>query len=887
MDNLQEICDYLKTITKLTNNCHKESIDWQTFDEIVSEVCHLCDNDLNFADIYSTIESDLNELMADQTLDGRSRGLWRSADAMIRCIVLLNPLNAEELVSNQNFMTIRLTVIKVISMTIIPYVSQHFQRITELFLTIDGNGLTQTDRQLISRQFVLNLTTILIRLLNAKSLISRILLEDCFAPLMASLMTVRHDSESDVDKEMIGQQLSSLLTDFDHLVVIRNLLLLSRCRAIKWSNNEISKCLSQCLCQRAGLLSLINAVVDTDQTSQRQTTLHQRYQAIGTIVSAMPALYCSLRQYYEIIGGQVLELLLSVDPNHHTIGSIILMSLENRNQKLSQELITDKILNLFLKTETEQPIDGSIGAVNAEEGIDSQSDNELSEMKQNSLTMCLQIVKILLKEKDKLKSEDTNQLKQLVPSLDVLSMNQSFDETLRNTAIEMKNQIELFSNHKDFIGSNSKLNNEFELAMTELNDPIMPARAHALIKLKQLIYAKDKQLLDNRSQLINALKMCLNDTESYIYLSAVNTLSTLAIQCTDDVLPVLIQEFADNELSEMKQNSLTMCLQIVKILLKEKDKLKSEDTNQLKQLVPSLNVLSMNQAFDETLRNTAIEMKNQIELFSNHKDFIGGNSKLNNEFELAMTELNDPIMPARAHALIKLKQLIYAKDKQLLDNRSQLINALKMCLNDTESYIYLSAVNTLSTLAIQCTDDVLPVLIQEFADSERPVEERVKVGEVLVRLSKCIGDFGHHYSRQYITCFLNGAKSPEPAIRISSLSNLGQFCGSLRFALKPYLVELMSCVEALLKTDHSIEVKRSSVMLLHLMLKGIDRDTIEAVDQLLKEIYRLLRHVYSTTIDDILQLHAQLAINEIDRIVKEMFQNRSTSITKNIQILSL
>ena len=141
----------------------------------------------------------------------------------------------------------------------------------------------------------------------------------------------------------------------------------------------------------------------------------------------------------------------------------------------------------------------------------------------------------------------------------------------------------------------------------------------------------------------------------------------------------------------------------------------------------------------------------------------------------------------------------------------------------TANLIFICLQSTLCpTLAIQSTDDVLPILIDLFNDSERSVEERIKVGEVLVRLSKSIGDFGHHYSKQYINCFLIGVKSSEPAIRISSLSNLGQFCSSLRFALKPFIVELMSCVEAVLKTDESIEVKRSSVMFLHLMLRGID-----------------------------------------------------------------
>ncbi|CAG2162476.1 unnamed protein product [Oppiella nova] len=765
MDNIQEICGDLKTIAKLLST--KEATDPKIFDEIVAKVCRLCEDDMNCRQIYETIEPQMNELIDNQTLDDSSRHRWRIIDTMTRAIILLNQLSDEELISNQNFLTI----------------NQHFQRIQHLFLSVGDNSWTLTDHQMITYRFIYSLTTILIKLLNTKSIIGRILLEDCFASLIASLMSVRHDSGSDENMAAIDEELSALLTGFDQTIVIRNLLLLSRCQAIKWSNNEISRSLSKCLIRDLGLISLINAVIDCDQTSERQTTLNQRYQAIGTIVSAMPVLCCSLRQYYEIIGGQVLELMVSANQYHHTIGAIILMSLENRNQKLTQELIINKILDLFLTFK----VCVSDGVIGIEFRVSCDWKMTFSPSITASLLTCALIDSIHESVAPILSNFPEKSIKFVINLFERLAAEQSIDGSVAdNTGVD--------------------------------------------------------------------------------------------IDCHLDV-----------EFAEMKRNSLIMCLQIVEILLKERDKLKNQDVIQLKQLIPTLDVLSKSQHFDEKMRKTAIDVRNRIELYANNGTLSGSDGKLNNDFELAMNEMNDPLMPVRAHALIKLKQLIYAKDRHLLDNRSQLINALKMCLNDSESYIYLSAVNTLSTLAILCTDDVLPVLIQEFSDSDRKVEDRVKVGEVLTRLSKSIGDFGHHYSKQYMSCFLNGLKSGEPAIRISSLSNLGQFCGALRFALKPYIVELMSAVEALLNTDESMEVKRSSVHFLHLMLKGVERDTIEAVAQQLKDIHRLLRdirHKGPMTVDDILQLHAQLAMDEIDRIYRDLC-TPTTSLEKNIKILSL
>lgn len=82
------------------------------------------------------------------------------------------------------------------------------------------------------------------------------------------------------------------------------------------------------------------------------------------------------------------------------------------------------------------------------------------------------------------------------------------------------------------------------------------------------------------------------------------------------------------------------------------------------------------------------------------------------------------------------------------------------------------------------------------------------------------------YAPQMMHSFFIGLKSDDPVIRISSLSNMGQLCGVLRFSLQSYIMEIMSAITALLKTDPSLEVKRASTMFLTLMLSGIDKDCV-------------------------------------------------------------
>lgn len=74
-------------------------------------------------------------------------------------------------------------------------------------------------------------------------------------------------------------------------------------------------------------------------------------------------------------------------------------------------------------------------------------------------------------------------------------------------------------------------------------------------------------------------------------------------------------------------------------------------------------------------------------------------------------------------------------------------------LKDTDSYVYLAAINGIASLAMHCTEDVLAVLCREFlnismqsADIEtkeienRIHELRMKIGDIIVKVTKRLGE---------------------------------------------------------------------------------------------------------------------------------------------------
>lgn len=73
-------------------------------------------------------------------------------------------------------------------------------------------------------------------------------------------------------------------------------------------------------------------------------------------------------------------------------------------------------------------------------------------------------------------------------------------------------------------------------------------------------------------------------------------------------------------------------------------------------------------------------------------------------------------------------------------------------MQDTDSYIYLSAINGIAKLGAHCTEDVINLLCKQFLNQleehkvietskelNRTTEMRLKVGDIIVKLIKQLG----------------------------------------------------------------------------------------------------------------------------------------------------
>ncbi|XP_019310991.2 transport and Golgi organization protein 6 homolog isoform X3 [Panthera pardus] len=230
----------------------------------------------------------------------------------------------------------------------------------------------------------------------------------------------------------------------------------------------------------------------------------------------------------------------------------------------------------------------------------------------------------------------------------------------------------------------------------------------------------------------------------------------------------------------------------------------------------------------------------------------------------------DPQIPTRAAALRTLSCWIEQREAKALEMQEKLLKIFLENLEHEDTFVYLSAIQGVALLSDVYPEKILLGLLAQYdggKDKHTP-ETRMKVGEVLMRVVRALGDMVSKYREPLIHTFLRGARDPDSAHRASSLSNLGELCQRMDFLLGSVVHEVTACLIAVAKTDHEVQVRRAAIHVIVLLFRGLSQKATEVLRDVLKDLYHLLKHVVRLEPDDVAKLHAQLALEELDEIMR-------------------
>ncbi|KAB0395288.1 hypothetical protein E2I00_005664 [Balaenoptera physalus] len=256
------------------------------------------------------------------------------------------------------------------------------------------------------------------------------------------------------------------------------------------------------------------------------------------------------------------------------------------------------------------------------------------------------------------------------------------------------------------------------------------------------------------------------------------------------------------------------------------------------------------------------------------------------QLQEALLSAYDPQIPTRAAALRTLSRWIEQREPKALEMQEKLLKIFLENLEHEDTFIYLSAIQGVALLSDVYPEKILPGLLAQYdgGKDKHTLETRMKVGEILMRIVRALGDMVSKYREPLIHTFLRGARDPDSAHRASSLSNLGELCQRLDFMLGSVVHEVTACLIAVAKTDHEAEVRRAAVHVIVRLLRGLSQKATEVLRDVLKDLYHLLKHVVRLEPDDVAKLHAQLALEELDEIMRN-FLFPPQKLEKKIMVL--
>ncbi|XP_037671717.1 transport and Golgi organization protein 6 homolog [Choloepus didactylus] len=217
----------------------------------------------------------------------------------------------------------------------------------------------------------------------------------------------------------------------------------------------------------------------------------------------------------------------------------------------------------------------------------------------------------------------------------------------------------------------------------------------------------------------------------------------------------------------------------------------------------------------------------------------------------------DPQIPTRAAAIRTLSCWIEKREAKALEMQEKLLQIFLENLEHKDTFVYLSAIQGVALLSDAYPEKILLNLLAQYdcSKDKHPPETRMKIGEVLMRIVRASGDMVSKYREPLIHTFLRGTRDPDGAHRASSLSNLGELCQRLDFLLGSVV--------------HELNVSSSIFNRLIQQTDGHDCVClVQVLRDVLKDLYQLLKHVVHLEPDDVAKLHAQLALEELDEIMR-------------------
>lgn len=338
---------------------------------------------------------------------------------------------------------------------------------------------------------------------------------------------------------------------------------------------------------------------------------------------------------------------------------------------------------------------------------------------------------------------------------------------------------------------------------------------------------------------------------------------------------------SDDEDDESEE-ILPVLLELLSAILSENDVVIDDKcTEHLSAIKSSLSNLSK-QLLNQSIAQSARALESRI------SDILSGDIPVTNPIDAqkltlsrAITSLNDPLAPIRAHGLYLLRQLIESKSQVI--SLDFVINLHLVQLKDTEPFVYLNVIKGLESLIQWDEPTVLKTLCELYTNRETELDERLRIGEVILRYIQMSNETFQGASANLIVestlSIIRQHDKDDVRVRMSAMSLLGMCCKVNPIGLIGNLEDALDCAIGILNLETENEkaiMRRAAVVLIQDLILGTsETDKVQFPEKYREKVVTILKYVASTDNDIFVREQAQKVLDLIEELFKlamDMYQ---------------
>ena len=340
---------------------------------------------------------------------------------------------------------------------------------------------------------------------------------------------------------------------------------------------------------------------------------------------------------------------------------------------------------------------------------------------------------------------------------------------VRETEAKVQEFMELLEDG----GVSSAILNDFFLGIlrtwlgrrnSETEDPVKMFTALKI--LQEVLGRHEETLAKNPTQILQIVKGVLDEHVEYQESLKVSSkdiitpsLGGLGKIVSNSPPPGLKADGGGEELDEEdgRTQTLTMALSLLSVIISNPTtKLTPSDERLIQTLQPALAHITTSKFTNPDIKTLTLNITSLLTLHSSSASPSPSSSstatlltRQRETYTLALSYLQDPLIPVRAHGLHLLRELILSSSPviNIQNTLAQLINQLK----DDDSFVYLNIVKCLSALTERHSGTVTRMLVEAYLDDDDEkrgreggkeklsLDERLRLGEALLATVQRLG----------------------------------------------------------------------------------------------------------------------------------------------------